>query len=238
MHVWTKAERRWDSSYGRRAQRAHFVPMEALKDYLSGVPITHGQPIIFKKSTFQAHAAPARTEDDVAWVLNFLRRSEKWKGCQYMPHAYRIAMDVSAAAVAENDDVAEALPSREGSEDHGESGAGDKLLHLLRRWGIQNIVLVLTRFDAGPPGRLGAQRFCVLQDRATGFVRDPIFSRPGSILKRFWEGLGGQNGGQNRFLGDFFRCFFRARLGIDFFTIFPVFFQVRTLISLRTASVL
>ena len=140
--------------------------MEALKDYLSGVPITHGQPILFKKSTFQAHAAPARTEDDVAWVLNFLRRSEKWKGCQYMPHAYRIAMDVGAAAVAESDDVAEALPAREGSEDHGESGAGDKLLHLLRRWGIQNVVLVLTRFDAGPPGRLGAQRFRVLQDRA------------------------------------------------------------------------
>ena len=58
------------------------------------------------------------------------------------------------------------------------------------------------------------------------------------ILERFWEVLGDQNGSQNRFLGGFLRCFFRARLGIDFLAIFKVFLEVQTLIFVRTASVL
>ena len=79
---------------------------------------------------------------------------------------------------------------QEGYEDSNELGAGDKLLHLLNKWDIQNVVLIVTRQvpcvsssntqntiassmaviitmqDAGVPGRLGQQRFRVLLDRA------------------------------------------------------------------------
>ena len=55
---------------------------------------------------------------------------------------------------------------------------------------------------------------------------------------RFWEVLGGRNGSTNRILRGFLRCFFRVRLGIGFLVIFFCFFRVRTLIFVRTASVL
>ena len=65
-----------------------------------------------------------------------------------------------------------------------------------------------------------------------------VFFRFLAILVRFWEVLGSPNGSKNRILRGFLRCFFRVRLGIDFLVFFYYFFRVRTLIFVRTASVL
>ena len=62
-----------------------------------------------------------------------------------------------------------------------------------------------------------------------------VFER---IFLGFWKGLGGLNGCQNQFLDSFLRCFFGGDLGIDFSTIFLIFFEVRTLIFVRTGEVL
>ena len=52
---------------------------------------------------------------------------------------------------------------------------------------------------------------------------------------RFWEA---KMEPQTEFLQVFLRCFFRVRFGIHVLVIFSVFFRVRTLIFVRTASVL
>ena len=67
---------------------------------------------------------------------------------------------------------------------------------------------------------------------------DGYFCCQFSIWGRFWEVLGSPDGIKNRILKGFLRCFFRVRLGIDFFVVFSCFFRVRTLIFVRTASVL
>jgi hypothetical protein len=47
----------------------------------------------------------------------------------------------------------------EGCGDGGDPGAGDKLLDLLRKWDIQNVVLCVTNWDDGLRGRLGSGRY-------------------------------------------------------------------------------
>ena len=42
------------------------------------------------------------------------------------------------------------------------------------------------------------------------FFQARVQMRLFSISEWFWEVLGGQSGGQNRFLRGFFRCFFRS----------------------------
>ena len=61
--------------------------------------------------------------------------------------------------------------------------------------------------------------------------------RSGSLFEPFWEGLGSQNGRQNRFLRVFFSMFFSNAFWLRFFADFFRFFEVRTLIFVRTASV-
>ena len=58
------------------------------------------------------------------------------------------------------------------------------------------------------------------------------------IFLGFGRSFGGHNGCQNQFLESFLRCFFGGDLEIDFSTIFLVFFEVRTLIFVRTGEVL
>ena len=58
------------------------------------------------------------------------------------------------------------------------------------------------------------------------------------MLGRFWEVLGGQNGSQNRFFGIIFAILFSNAFLDRFFHDFSCFFLVRTLIFVRTASVL
>ena len=62
-----------------------------------------------------------------------------------------------------------------------------------------------------------------------------VFDR---IFLGFGRGFGAQNWCQNQFLKSFLPCFFGGDLGIDFSTIFLVFFEVRTLIFVRTGEVL
>ena len=62
-----------------------------------------------------------------------------------------------------------------------------------------------------------------------------VFER---IFLGFGRGFGAPNWCQNQFLESFLRCFFGGDLGIDFSTIFLVFFEVRTLIFVRTGEVL
>jgi hypothetical protein len=122
------------------------------------VLITHGDQVQFKKSVYQAHATPVTTPEHINAALEHLRGRKASSRSAYaaMPFAYR----VQNFAGGESSLV-------EGHEDDGELGAGEKLLHLLVRWDIRNVLLIVTRRDtSGPSGRLGVQRYKVLLDRA------------------------------------------------------------------------
>ena len=49
-----------------------------------------------------------------------------------------------------------------------DAGTGDKLLHVLSKWDVLNVVVVITRWDDSIMNstRLGVQRFAVAMDRA------------------------------------------------------------------------
>lgn len=50
---------------------------------------------------------------------------------------------------------------REGFNDGSEVGAGEKLLLLLQRWDVQNVVLIISIWEDGLPNTLTGERFKV-----------------------------------------------------------------------------
>ena len=118
--------------------------------------VTHTDPHTFRRSTFAGHACAVRTEADVASVLRYMRESAPWDSSSVRPCAWRL--DSGA----------------EGSDDAGDVGAGEKLLHLLQRWDVKNVVLVVTRHDSDSlhgggflaSEKLGVQRYRVILSRA------------------------------------------------------------------------
>lgn len=54
----------------------------------------------------------------------------------------------------------------EGYDDGGDPGCGAKLLHLLQRWDVQNVLLVVSVWEDGLPHRLRGQRYKIVLDRA------------------------------------------------------------------------
>lgn len=119
----------------------------------SGLNIIHGDPISFKKSTFQGHVATIISTDQVKWVtsslhylyqnfllalltklsfkiinrqvLSELMENKKIAHATHNMHAYRIYRD-------------DAKSFSQDCNDDGETQAGGRLLHLLQ---VSNIVL-------------------------------------------------------------------------------------------------
>lgn len=54
----------------------------------------------------------------------------------------------------------------EGFDDGGEEGSGQKLLHLLQKMGVENIVIVVCAWHNYMPGQFGTETFKVVIDRA------------------------------------------------------------------------
>lgn len=145
-------------------------------DEFEELPITHGERITYRRCRFQAHAAPVHSVDDVEFVMESLLSLRPWDTSRFRPFAYRISAADAARSLAlpgagsddedgkrggdEGPDLA-----REGCGDGGDPGAGVKMLELLEKWDVQNVVLLCTRWDDGMPGRLGNARYKVILDR-------------------------------------------------------------------------
>lgn len=54
----------------------------------------------------------------------------------------------------------------EGFEDGGEEGSGQKLLHLLQKMGVENILVVVCVWHHRMPGQFGTDTFRMVLDRA------------------------------------------------------------------------
>ena len=151
---------------------------ESLRGAEYAIPITHGRPFVWRRCKFQAHASPAQFPRDVQYVMDKLRGTKPWSNARYHPCAYRlssgdpmiqqIGVDVMSregggGGTTETSDQDNLL---EGCGDGEDPGSGDKLLDLLRRWDIQNVVLCVTCWDDGLRGRLGSGRFRLYLDSA------------------------------------------------------------------------
>ena len=79
----------------------------------------------------------------------------------------------------------------EGCGDGGDPGAGDKLLHLLRRWDIQNVVLCVTCWDDGLRGRLGSRRFRLYLDSAKSVLEQCYMDSMSVASSAGGDGAGG-----------------------------------------------
>ena len=152
---------------------------QSLRDAEYAIPLTHGTPIIWRRCKFQAHASPAQFPRDVQYVIDKLRQDKPWSKGRYFPCAYRLTSGDPMIQKIGVDGTREGTPNDsssnnnnnnsqllEGCGDGNDPGAGDKLLDLLRKWDIQNVVLCVTCWDDGLRGRLGSRRFRLYLDSA------------------------------------------------------------------------
>jgi putative IMPACT (imprinted ancient) family translation regulator len=151
---------------------------QSLRGAEYAIPITHGTPFVWRRCKFQAHASPAQFPRDVQYVIDKLREESPWSKGRYNPCAYRLTSGDPMIQRIDVDGTPQGTPATTGSEngsgsgsfssstgllegcgDGGDPGAGDKLLDLLRKWDIQNVVLCVTNWDDGLRGRLGSGRY-------------------------------------------------------------------------------
>ncbi|KAJ1519947.1 hypothetical protein ONE63_004181 [Megalurothrips usitatus] len=121
------------------------------EETLPGPKIIHGDPISFKKSTFQGHVANVTSVDQVKQVLSNLMENKKIAHATHNMYAYRIYRE-------------DAKSFSQDCDDDGETQAGSRLLHLLQIMDTRNIVVVVSRWYGGV--HLGPDRFRLINNAA------------------------------------------------------------------------
>ncbi|EQC25075.1 hypothetical protein SDRG_17051 [Saprolegnia diclina VS20] len=132
-----------------------------------GRTLSAGPPTTVSKNTVQGFVVPIKHSSNVSAVIADLQTQRALRRATHISYAYRViemaddASDMASRAVAELYDVVE------GAHDGGMFGAGDKLLYVLQRWDVHNVVLVVSRIDASYSGQLlGANTYKLLVESA------------------------------------------------------------------------
>lgn len=127
-----------------------------------------------RKSKFQARACVIKNQDDIPDILNELLFQNKSVSKASHPHMYAwrtaeiLKPNSSTSTITKNKwgksnskSLSPIVPTlkniQQGSLDCGESGAGQRLLTLLERSAIVNVLVIVTRWYGGTP--LGSRRF-------------------------------------------------------------------------------
>ena len=140
------------------AFRAEMLPEEQEQQLQVIESISQGNMQIFKKVQFQAFSAAISHEEDVRVVLEHLSSTNrKFATAKNKVLAYR---------VNQMDEINVNMLMAEGYDDNGEEGAGEKLLRLLQKMGIENILIIVAARHNQMPGSLGADFFRMVLERA------------------------------------------------------------------------
>ncbi|KAF1318232.1 N-alpha-acetyltransferase 40, partial [Globisporangium splendens] len=150
--------------------------------------VTLGPQLRFKKNMFQGLVMQLTSVAQVPQLMPNMKQVPRLRESQTFPHALRIRSNSSrtsssgANAGRPEVDGDEQVPSQcknpcyrasedsgihENWEDDGEMGVGDRLLHLLQCWQVENVVLLVARQDDSLCGRLiGAELFKLMLEAA------------------------------------------------------------------------
>ena len=115
--------------------------------------IIHGDVILERKSSFQAHLLPTKDAMDVPYFVSCLLDINKVRNATHNIMAYRIS---SVHGYAQDCD------------DDGEDAAGGRLLHLLQLADCKDVVVVVSRWFGGV--LLGPSRFALINNAARGLL--------------------------------------------------------------------
>ena len=112
-----------------------------------------GQPLLDRKSSFQAHLCEVYSENDVREALyQLLTSSSKIQRATHNMYAWRIA----ETNPSEGDDYRRVVIKHD-NDDDGEDAAGSKLAYLLDMRKDENVLVVVSRWYGGI--HLGPKRF-------------------------------------------------------------------------------
>lgn len=108
------------------------------------IMLYHGEPIVDRRSVFQAHLCPVDCIKQVNAALAALKLNKKIASATHNISAYRMAGGAHHSFIQDCDD-------------DGETHAGGRLLHLLQLLDVKNVLVVVSRWYGGV--NLGADRF-------------------------------------------------------------------------------
>ncbi|TMW66747.1 hypothetical protein Poli38472_014059 [Pythium oligandrum] len=147
---------------------------------------TLGARLQLKKNVFQGAVVQVRDATRVDAVVAQLRALSRWRKSQRFPHAVRIRQ-----ASSQHPSVVQATKETprgktkfrasddaalyEDWDDGGEQDVGDRLLHVLQRWQVENVVLVVARQDDSFSGRLIGQEVFKLMIEAAKLALEQYY---------------------------------------------------------------
>lgn len=139
------------------------LPDDLLSDNAMALPmstLTSGKRKVYpNKSTFQAHVCCVMDPLQVPQVMEALQSNARFKSVRSWTYAYRIISPFDGQ-------------THEASEDDNDIGAGDKMLGLLKRMGLENLLLVISRWDLGSSNRLGAELFKCVNEQCKDLLKE------------------------------------------------------------------
>ena len=154
---------------GGGGKRSEPQPTEAKLAFSSGEPFED------RRSVFQAHVCTVHSVADVHAALEQLKSDKKIARATHNIMAYRIAAPPPAGRVLQDND------------DDGETAAGSRLAHLLDVLGVENVLVVVSRWYGGI--KLGADRFKHINNvarqqlDAAGYLKPPASEKEGKKKK-------------------------------------------------------
>lgn len=139
------------------------LPDDLLSDNAMALPmstLTSGKRKTYpNKSTFQAHVCCVMDPLQVPQVIESLQSNAHFKSVRSWTYAYRIISPFDGQ-------------THEASEDDNDIGAGEKMLGLLKRMGLENLLLVISRWDLGSSNRLGAELFKCVNEQCKDLLKE------------------------------------------------------------------
>ncbi|KAL4442964.1 hypothetical protein ABPG77_008455 [Micractinium sp. CCAP 211/92] len=133
-----------------RQHREGDAELEAALAEVAGT-VVHAEPFTEKRSTFQAHLAPATSMKHVEALMELLLQNNKIRAATHNIMAYRIEQADHGTFLQDYDD-------------DGETAAGGRLLHLLQMVDARNVCVVVSRWYGGI--LLGPARFTHINNAA------------------------------------------------------------------------